>query len=310
MAHRNWPAIVVSLLGAMLAVVARGDEPKPPQGAEASKFIRLLRDAKNRPIAMQTSSVRYAQEGANADSLRVDLIGAVHIGDTAYYTALNKQFEQYEALLYELVAPEDTRPKSGQRSGHPIGMMQTGMKDVLELDYQLDRIDYHQKNFVHADMSPAEFDKTMSERGESMLGTMFRMMGYSLAQQSAHPERSTDAELIVALFSSNRALALKRVMAQQFEDLEGTLGPLDGPEGSTIITERNKKCLEVLADQVKAGKKRIGIFYGAGHMADLEKRLLSDFGLKRGKEDWITAWDLSDKPAAASPRTKKKRKAA
>ena len=36
----------------------------------------------------------------------VDLIGAVHIGDVAYYAAAQRRFEQYDALLYELVAPK------------------------------------------------------------------------------------------------------------------------------------------------------------------------------------------------------------
>ena len=42
----------------------------------------------------------------------------------------------------------------------------------------------------------------------------------------------------------------------------------------------------------RSGKKRIGIFYGAGHLADMEKRLAADFGLKRDREQWVEAWDL------------------
>ena len=40
------------------------------------------------------------------------------------------------------------------------------------------------------------------------------------------------------------------------------------------------------------GRKRIAIFYGAGHMADFEKRLVSDFGLKRDRVEWLPAWNL------------------
>ena len=67
---------------------------------------------------------------------------------------------------------------------------------------------------------------------------------------------------------------------------------LEGKEGSTLITERNKKALSVLQKQLAMGKKRIAIFYGAGHLSDMEKRLAKDFGLIRSKEEWLDAWNL------------------
>ena len=70
-------------------------------------------------------------------------------------------------------------------------------------------------------------------------------------------------------------------MAQQFESLEGSMSALDGPDGSTIITERNKRCFDVLDKQLAAGKKKIAIFYGAGHLPDMERRLDSDYGFER-----------------------------
>jgi hypothetical protein len=37
------------------------------------------------------------------------------------------------------------------------------------------------------------------------------------------------------------------------------------------------------------------VFYGAGHLPDMEKRLGADFGLKREGEKWLTAWSLEKK---------------
>ncbi len=79
------------------------------------------------------------------------------------------------------------------------------------------------------------------------------------------------------------------------------MAALEGPEGSTLITERNKKALEVLGKKIDSGAKRLAIFYGAGHMPDMSQRLESDFGLQRKDEQWLTAWDLRSKskqPAA------------
>jgi hypothetical protein len=278
------------------------DKPKAEKKENKGEFIRVLRDEKDRPIAMQTAIVRYAKKGDESGTY-VDLVGAVHIGDTSYYKELNKEFENYDALLYELVAPADTRPKTGGGSSHPVGQLQQGMKNVLELDYQLDRIDYHKKNFVHADMSPDDFSKSMADRGDTFWSMLFRMMGQSMAQQAGN-SKAAETELLLALFNPNRALALKRALAQQFEDLDGAMNIFEGPDGSTIITDRNKVALDVLKKELASGKKHLGVFYGAGHLPDMEKHLQDDFGMQRVSTRWLTAWNMADKTKAKSAKKK------
>lgn len=305
---------LVILARGLLAVEPAAPTEAPPADAKpevsldepTGKYIRLVRDDDDRPIEMQTAVVRFAADDDVRAGLTVDLIAAVHIGEKSYYERLNRQFEKYDALLYELVAPEGTRvPKGGAKSSHPVGKLQTMMKDLLDLDFQLDYVDYHQKNFVHADMSPERFAKSMNDRGESIWALVFRMLGQSIAQESKHADRSFDADLLLALFDKNRALALKRVLAEQFEDLEGAMSAFNGPDGSTLITERNKRALEVLDKEIKSGKKRLAIFYGAGHMPDMARRLIDDFHLKPRQEQWITAWDLHPPVKPAKPAVKK-----
>jgi hypothetical protein len=276
-------------------------EKKAAEKKAAEKFMRIVRDASGEPLAMETSIVSYKPKGDDRKGLVVDLIGAVHVGDGAYYDKLNKAFDEYDVVLYELVAPEGTKiPKGGRKEGeggaHPVSAIQQAMKDMLELDFQLEKVDYTKKNFVHADMSPDEFSKSMDDRGESFLQLYFRMVGASIAQQSGKKGGSSDAEILFALFSPDRAFKLKRVMAEQFENLGGVTNALEGPKGSTIIGERNRKAFEVLKKEIAAGKKKIGVFYGAGHMPDMEKRLAKDFELHPGGEvKWIEAWDLREK---------------
>ncbi|HEX5445057.1 MAG TPA: hypothetical protein VFW87_14560 [Pirellulales bacterium] len=305
------------LLGRTLLAAEPADKPPaaiPPADATpevsldepTGKYIRLLRDDDDRPVEMQTAIVSFGADDKDRAGLTVDLIAAVHIGEKEYYERLNRQFAKYDALLYELVAPEGTRvPKGGAKSSHPVGKVQTMMKDMLDLDFQLDHVDYHQDNFVHADMSPEKFSKSMSDRGESIWAIMFRALGQSVAQQSKHPDRSFDADLLLALFDKNRALALKRVLAEQFEDLEGAMSAFNGPDGSTLITERNKRALEVLDREIKSGKKRLAIFYGAGHLPDMARRLIEDFHLKPRREQWVMAWDLHPPAKQAKPAGKK-----
>lgn len=274
------------------------------QENEAKKdvFLRVLRDDRKDPIALQTSIVRYVPAGEDNAGLTVDLIGAVHVGDKKYYDELNEAFTHYEALLYELVAPEGTKiPKGGVRGGgaNPVSGMQRGMQSMLELEFQLDCVDYTKDNFIHADMSPEEFAQSMKDKNESMLGILFRMMGQS-AKVQGNKGGTSDAEMLFAMFSKDRAHRLKQAMASQFENLDGQMAVLEGKDGSTIITERNKKALQVLQREVDAGKKKLGIFYGAGHLPDMHKRLVEDFGLKKESERWLTAWTM-EKPAKKKP---------
>lgn len=304
---RNWllagllAGLVAASLGTAQEQGAKGkaeapstDKPK----ASAGQFMRIRKDGRGEPLSMDTAVVSYAPADGAKPGVQVDLVGAIHVGDKTYYDELNKLFESYDAVLYELVAPEGTRiPKEGRKgggSGHPIGAMQDGLKSLLDLDHQLDCIDYTRPNFVHADMSPDEFAKTMADRGESFMQLFFRMMGAGMAQQASGG--SSDAALLMALFASpqERTHRLKVEFAKQMGSMESQMNAINGENGSTIITERNKKAFAVLDRELKAGKKKIAVFYGAGHLPDMEERLLQDFHLKRSGQKWLTAWSLAE----------------
>jgi len=280
----------------LLTLVAFGAQPadSPPQEKkQADKFLRLLRDSDKVPIALQAAIVRCAPSDRGTKGPTIDLVAAVHVAEKSYYDLLNREFRKYDAVLYELVAPEGTKiPKGGRSGGSPVSIIQQGMKNVLELEFQLEQIDYTRENMVHADMSPDQFADSMRNRGESFFTMFLRMMGYAIAQENRSGGKSTDMQLLMAFFDKNRAMALKRVMAAQFEDMEGMLLAIDGPKGSTMIGERNKVALRTLRKQLTTGGQKFAIFYGAGHMPDLQKRLRKDFGLVPISVRWVIAWNL------------------
>jgi hypothetical protein len=266
-------------------------------------WVRMKYDSKGEPLGMQTAIVHYTatkSSGRRSRPASVDLIAAVHIADAAYYRRLNEQFTHYDALLYELVAPEGTKVPLGRGTSnlHPIGALQNLAKEMLDLDHQLEYIDYTKPNFVHADMSPAEFEKAMSDRNESFLQMYFKLMGAAMAEQSKRASKgdTSDLDLFTALFSTDRSRRLKIVLAKQLSDMEGLMISFGGDQGSAIINERNKKALGVLKTQLAAGKRNVGIFYGAGHLSDMDKHLRADFRLQPESITWFTAWDLAAKP--------------
>jgi len=258
--------------------------------SEAPDFVRVHK-ADGKPKALQTAVATYRKPG-ETNGPEVVLIGAVHIGEPAYYSQLNQLFKQYDALLYEMVTdPELGIPDPEERGLSPISTIQVGMKEMLELTFQLDEVDYKAKNFVHADMTPQEFFDTMNARKEGVLQMFFRSLGSGIALQSTG--RGGDVNLLAALMSENRARGLRRAFAEQMETMDGQMAALTGEDGkSTLITERNAKAFKVLDREMKAGKKKLGIFYGAGHLKDMHQRLLNDYGMQLVETRWLDAWGL------------------
>ena len=228
------------------------------------------------------------------ERITVDLIGVVHIGEKAYYDALNERFDQYEGLLYELVAPEGTVIPKGGRSGdglNPIAAMQKGMQTVLGLEFQLDHIDYTKDNFIHADMTPSEFAESMKKNEESISKYTLRAIGQSMALQNAG-KGGNNMSLLMAMFSKNKEVKMRRMFAEQIQNMDAGLIMFEGKDGSTIIDHRNAKCMDVLEREIEDGKRNLAIFYGAGHLPDMQRRLMSDFKMKRGGQYWLQAWSL------------------
>lgn len=279
-----------------------------PDEQEEGRFLRLARDDEESPVALEAAIVHCVPRDCGKTGPTVDLVSAVHVAEKSYYKELNRLFAGYDAVLFELVAPEGTQiPQGGVRpTGNPVSMVQNAMTDVMELQFQLEGIDYTADNFVHADMSPEQFAESMRRRGESVFQVFLRMLGYAMAKQAQDPGGGGDFRLLLALFDKNRSLAIKRVLAEQFEDLEGSLNAIEGPEGSTLISERNKVALGVLREQIAAGKRKLAIFYGAGHMSDFEQRLGDDFGLAPVSTQWLIAWDLKAEPRSERPKPSRK----
>ena len=290
--------LLSNLLLAVFSASVGAAEVDPGDGQakpDATTFVRIQRDDKNRPVTLETGIVSYIPADGTREGLAVDLIAAIHVGDQKYFEQLNELFKSYEVLLYELVAPEGVRPHPDQQRQPAIGLgtVQGGMSEMLELAFQLDEIDYTAANFVHADMTPAEFARSMENNGETMLSLVFQMIGHSIAAQSKNPQHGTDLNFLAALFSPNRALMLKRTMAEQMHDMD-TIATLGG-QNSTLVVQRNKKALDVLRREIGADHKKLGIFYGAAHLPDMEQRLVTEFQLKRDSQRWLPAWDMSTK---------------
>jgi hypothetical protein len=257
-----------------------------------SSFLRIKRDRE--PAALQTVIAKYVP-ASGAKGVEIDLVAVVHIGEKAYYERLNKEFEKYDTVLYELVAPEGAKPpKSGeQKSDNPLAMLQHGMKFFLRLEHQLEVVDYGKANFIHADLSPEGMKRAMKERGDDEMTVVLGVVADLLRKKNLAADKPAPQTPDIGLNDLLNPTKLKRMMAQQFEDAGGDVG-LGRTVNQLLVEDRNKACMKVLQQQLAAGKKKIAIFYGAAHMPDFDKRLKEDFGMKRTTSEWINAWNLAD----------------
>jgi hypothetical protein len=278
-------------------------------------YVRIRKTEKGLALALETSIITFADAKKYPDAT-VDLIGAIHLGEPEYYSQLNEVFKKYDVLLYEAVMPEEAleqglRPGGGsgaQRKGlsdeeewtdakvglTAISVLQLGMKDALGMEFQLTGVDYTAENFVHADMTAEEFESSMSRRGETFAGMFLKEMGKSMSAQQDQNPIAMNLDMMLSALSSDRAYRIRRIAAVQLaKGAEGdAFAGFDGT--STIITERNRTCLDVMNRELKNGHKKVGIFYGAGHFADMEERMVDEYGFKRKSEEWLVAWHLRD----------------
>jgi len=223
----------------------------------------------------------------------LDLVGAVHLGEKSYYQALNLLFTKYDALLYELIAPRDHRPPNRRRGGNLLSMIQGAMGDKLGLAFQLDEIDYGKANFVHADLTPKKFARKWKEKG-GFLKLFLRTLALQ-GELNKRNDPEDSMKMMIALLTSSKPDYLRFLFAKQMRDMDLLNLLLDGKDGA-LIGARNAAALKALRRQLAAGHKRLGLFYGAAHMGDMEERLEQELGFVKVRTRWLRAWSFTLTP--------------
>jgi hypothetical protein len=270
---------------------------------EEPDYVRMAEDEKSIRLEICVTSFTLP------DGRVVDLFGVVHLADASYYQEVDRRLAGYDSVLFELVGdPEalqkpDTVLKDQPARPNPLRGLQQGIGNVFKLTFQLEKIDYTRPNFVHADASAEEFAKMQADRGESMMKLLLK--SFQLSGDPALQEKLKDANNIglgdmVMLFYSDKSMQrIKAVFARLLADSEELLNGKMFGEDNAIIHGRNevalKKLDEVLADPAK---KRVAVFYGAGHMPSMETDLTTRLKAVRGKEEWLPAWTMPAQPKA------------
>jgi hypothetical protein len=295
-------------------------KPAPPPAAEEKKadpkkeqpdYVRCVEDEKS--TRLETACRTLVLPGG----VTVDLIGVIHIADAPYYAALNKRFERYDAVLYELVGnPGDLKPgapRRKERTGAAGGIhfLQTAMGRYLKLQFQLGSIDYNKANMVHADTTWEEFEAMQKARGESMMGLLLRAMRAQMSGEmdDLRVNELDTVGLLRILMSEDSAAEFKKVLARMFDQVEAITAVMEGEKGSAILSGRNEVVVKKLKEILDGKKKRrLAVFYGAAHMPGIQQTLIKDMEAKPKEDEWLAAWTMpaasKEKPAEEKPADK------
>ena len=306
------PLVLISFAGGLAAQTSPAPVPPAATAAPAAEEMDYIRYVEEPGVSsrLQTAVVRF-QNGRTV----VDLVGVVHLGDAAYFENLNALLKGYDAVLYEMVGgkytPETAAeadagvdPEAEPEMG-TVRQLQQLARSFLGLEFQLDGIDYSARNFVHADVGWVEFNTLMQARNQNFATLFSRAL--TLAEEGEVAGVPNDEAVMEAMMKrifsaimTGNINELKRSIAPLISESESFITRLEGEDGTVLVSERNRVVMEVFNEEreVRGGGK-FAIFYGAGHMPDLEKRLLAK-GFTKEKTIWADAWTIPEAGTAGT----------
>jgi len=247
------------------------------------------------------------------------LIGVSHIGETNYFAALQQHLDAQTLVLFEGVnnsrsttassnteTNQEPERAESSTSGQKLSSLQLSMAETLGLTFQLDAIDYTRDNFVNSDLSIQQLRDIISQTGaresfESLIGMMEGGSWLDAILQIVFRFLSTSPKL--------QALA-KLALMETIGEIRGDPAQIQGlpPQLKqlleVLIARRNEKVVDDLKSQLtqmRAGNS-IAIFYGTGHMPDLETRVRRELGYYPAEQLWFTAFTV-DKAATGISET-------
>jgi len=323
-------AVVVVCGLAMVSCSTPRRAASPSESASPQPYTRIFRPDTN-TVQLQIAVRKFLPRKHRGPT--VWLAAASHIGDPAYYEALQRHLDAQTLVLYEGVnagrhkrrvretpEPDTTTPEtapstpSKPASSDDQPGLQSTLAESLGLVFQLDAINYDRTNFLNSDLSIQEIARLMNggaEQPAAAPGVASRPGGPATANASfnyliqAMDGSSFLGQLMkigvqfIGSSASLRAIT-KLTFIETIGQLKGDLAAARGipPDMQelmkVLIAARNKAVMEDLKQESRLVPRSgsIAIFYGTGHMDDMQKRLSQEFGYRPMDDLWLTAFSV------------------
>jgi hypothetical protein len=247
------------------------------------------------------------------------LVGVSHIGETNYYAALQKQLDAQPLVLFEGIggpAPESDESADAEEAGHggaetnnalaktSHSTLQSSLARSLGLVFQLEAVDYSRPNFRNCDLSIQQLRQLMSEE-RTASGQPGPAQSFETLLQLMQGDSLLDTILQVAmrfLGTNPKLQAMSRLaLIETIAQMKGDPSQLRGlpPQLSqlleVLVQKRNQKVVDDLKAELKSKERpgSIAIFFGTGHMPDLESRLRRELDYRPADQIWLTAFSVN-----------------
>jgi hypothetical protein len=255
------------------------------------------------------------------------LAGVMHVGQPDYYHALQRFLDAQTVVLYEGISPETHKqhvrdsttgppspsaPQTGANAGYS---MQSTLARSLGLVFQLEAIDYDRSNFLNSDLSVFQIQRIMAGQGP---GAAPGQNGPGNASFDALLQIMDGSTFLGSLFkmgmqfiamSPKLQAVAKLAMIEAVGQLKGDMSDMQGvpPDWKqlikVLIQTRNQNLMADLETELKKTplSGSIAVFYGVGHMDDMEKRLTAHLHYRPAGETWLTAFSVDLRKSGVSP---------
>jgi hypothetical protein len=252
------------------------------------------------------------------------LVGASHIGESNYYALLQEHLNAQKLVLFEGIGATRKFQRSHKKSeaatpDNPATSassgLQASMANALGLRFQLDAIDYARTNFQNTDLSLEEL-RTVLVKNAASAGTNASSgtaAGFEALVEALQGGSFLDTvlQMLVRLLGTNpKFQAYARLgLIEMLSGIQGDPMNLKSlPEDmkqllEVLLINRNQKVIEELGLALKEhdSSDSIAVFYGCGHMPDLEQRLRRDLHYRPEQELWFVAFSTDLNRVGVSP---------
>ncbi len=246
-------------------------------------------------VGLEVALRRFTpRSGTALPAPNVWLVGVTHLGTSNYYARLQRFLDAQDLVLFEGIGATNGQFHVAQSEGFSL---QPALAKALGLRFQLSSVDYQRTNWVNSDLGLRELQRHLPPDGPSP------SMDQVMAAFQGEGAFGVVARWGVALLAASpRLQAVSRLML--IETLSGFEGELPDAGAFGIDTKELMRVLigernaVVVRDLRRALHRRkppanIAVFYGAGHMPDLEQRLRRELHLVPVEHQWLRAFSVN-----------------
>jgi hypothetical protein len=332
---RMWRGILVLICPAMLlggCATSRSTStivtPEP--------YVRV-REPSPGVVQLEIAARRFTPHRGHGPALW--LTGASHLGDAAYYRALQQHLDARTLVLFEGVGGADAKRGPALRQERDSAVtaphdapanqssLQSQLAKSLGLEFQLEAIDYGRAHFRNSDLTVVELRDLMAHAPPPVAGVPAAAAAAGAAT-SARAEASRSFEQLMSVMQGEsflgrlmnlglrwlgtqpryQALA-KFTLVEMINGVQGdfesvgALPPAMRELLRVLIEERNQRVLSDLRRELPrlGPADSVSIFFGAGHMRDLEVRLRRELRYEVRDEVWFPVMTVNASAAGITP---------